>query len=508
MPVSLKKAEQLARITTLGSLAFMIGWGLVSVVAEIRPFWIDEWRVIYNLKFKDAHALWGQLDFLQQFPRCYLEIIKAFTSCFDYSYFSLRLPSFIAGTLTILVCYDLMNRIYSRDRINRFLFVMILVSASTFTGYYVQIKQYSMDLLLCLIALWQLLELLKVNSMQPLRRGSYVLLCASLLVAPFFSYTYPITIAPVFFIQVTHSISGIHNRVVSRREWKLLFLQLFPLFLSAAGIIVFYVTDAAQLMADKPMHHFWAHLMMDDGFSAKVFFYGFYNLFAEIGSGIFYWCVFGVLGTLSFFTGTWAILKGLREKKFRDYDPVLLYSSLLLLTVFGLFFAGMLPLGEPRLNAFAIPSVSVLIIRFLEQLNKNSIERSISRSLSVLIYVGVTGNIFTTFYASVTGPDYDKKMAIYRTTQEAIRWAETNRMPIFVTPDVAWPYDRTQNLPFNTTVPGDWVLKTFPAYHVTAAIPVYSIPDIATISEEIKRLPPDVKMVLAGAGSSFRVVIR
>lgn len=164
----------------------MIGWGLIMVIAQVKPFWVDEWRVIYNLKYKTPAMLWGPLDFLQQFPRVYLEIIKAFTDLFGYSYIALRLPSWVIGTFTIIFCYRLMNRIYGKNHFNRFLFVMILVSACTFTDYYVQIKQYTMDILLSLAALWQFIEILRLKGEKLTNNRRYFLLCASFLVVPFF----------------------------------------------------------------------------------------------------------------------------------------------------------------------------------------------------------------------------------------------------------------------------------------------------------------------------------
>ena len=43
--------------------------GLVNTFFFTKPFWIDEWRIIYNLKTRSVPGLWDTLDFLQQFPR-------------------------------------------------------------------------------------------------------------------------------------------------------------------------------------------------------------------------------------------------------------------------------------------------------------------------------------------------------------------------------------------------------------------------------------------------------
>lgn len=78
---------KITRIITIATLLFLIAWGFISVIFPVRPFWIDEWRIIYNLKFKTAEGLRGPMDFMQQFPRAYLQLIKAFTALFNCSYF-------------------------------------------------------------------------------------------------------------------------------------------------------------------------------------------------------------------------------------------------------------------------------------------------------------------------------------------------------------------------------------------------------------------------------------
>jgi hypothetical protein len=132
----------------------------------------------------------------------------------------------------------------------------------------------------------------------------------------------------------------------------------------------------------------------------------------------------------------------------------------------------------------------------------------VANTLSVVLYVGLIGNICTTFYASISGPEYARKMEIYRSTQKAILLAQSQNIPALITPGIAWPYDTTQNLPFKNTVPGDWVLKTFPAYNVGEHIPVYAIRDLASLAEELRRLPPGIKSVIAGDGRYFRIIRR
>ena len=482
----------------------MVCWGLAQVVAEIRPFWVDEWRIIYNLKFKTAAQLWGPLDFMQQFPRAYITPIKWFTARFNYSYTALRLPSYLVGLSVIIFCYRLMNRLYNRNQFNRFLFVLVLISCSTFTDYFVEIKQYTMELLLSLVALWQLTELLEINTAIPLRKSRYLLLCASFLAVPLFSYSYPVAIAPVFMVVFVQYICVPRN---ANTSGKILFLKFFPLLLCAISISIFYLVDASQLLHDQNMHKFWGHLLMDGGFSWRSFFINFYMLFAEVGSGFVFWYLFGIFGIASFIFGINRAL----NSKYRGSDNsvfIRLYSVGLLLLAIALFAAGKLPLGEPRLNAFTIPAISILLIHFFDFLAARGAKGRFTKILATLFYVGLIGNIYTTFFASFTGSGYTRKMAIYTATEAAITLAEAKNLPIFVTPGVAYPYEKTKNLPYETTIPGDWVLKTFPAYKVADGIPVVAIDSLAEVSAATRRLPASSNAVIAGDGISYKIITR
>ena len=508
-PMQIKNPEKVVRIAVITTLSFMVCWGLVSVVAEVRPFWVDEWRIMYNLKFKSATELWGPLDFMQQFPRVYMQIVKVISGAFNYNYFGLRITSYIIGSFTIVFCYRLMNKIFSPTHFNRFLFVMILISCSTFTLYYVQIKQYTMDMLLSVIAVWQLWELINLD-VKNLRIRRYLLLCLSLLIVPFFSYIYPVAIAPVFIVALVQSIYILKDTNILDKT-GILVIKWLPLCLCAISIGVFYIVDVSQLLQDQGMRRWWGPLLLDQGFNWGFFLYSIYNLFAEIGSGLVYWIIFGTLGTIAFFYGIYNSARNLYGNKNSPLGWLRLYSVLLLVFVFMLFLLKKLPVGEPRLNAFTIPAISILIIYFLDELKHKRAGNKISWGISFVLSLGLIGNIYTTFIAAITDPKYAKEMDIYRSTQKAILLAQTNKIPIFITPGVAYPYDSTVNLPFKNTVPGDWVLKSFPAYCPANRISVYPINDLKDLKKLeniIDHLPDNITEVLVGDGIAYHIIKR
>lgn len=465
------------------------------VVAEIKPFWVDEWRVVYNLKFKTAAQLWGPMDFMQQFPRVYLTLVKWFTSAFDYSYFSLRFPAWLAGVGALLLSYKMMHRLFAKECWYRYLFVMIIVSSYTFTEYYVQTKHYTMDILLSVAALWQLTELMKVQE-RGMKMAQYMLLCGSFVVFPFFSYTYPVAIAPVFAVIFLRSVlPGGRQRLLM--TW-------LPLMLSAISIGIFYVVDVKQLMADKGMQAWWGHLMMAKGFSLYDFCYNLFNLFAETGSGLLFWILFGIVGLAGLCYGIYTSAVHLR-KGYDSRESIVLYSTVLIVLVLVLGVAGKLPVGEPRLNAFVIPSIAILMITVFDKLI-NTRWGKVAAVLPVLFYAGVTGNIYTTAINTVASPVVAKRLQTYKATESALAIAEAGKLPILITPGVAFPYDTTQNLPFYNTVPGDWVIKTFPGYKVGAALPVVGINDTSEWPKAIMQM--SATSAMAGDGLHYRIVRR
>jgi hypothetical protein len=79
---------------------------------------------------------------------------------------------------------------------------------------------------------------------------------------------------------------------------------------------------------------------------------------------------------------------------------------------------------------------------------------------------------------------------------------------VLITPGVAYPYENTVNFPYDGTVPGDWVLMTFPGYRVGAGVEVFAIQDSNDIMKQINQLPGNVKMAMVGDGLNYRIVKR
>ena len=499
MAFSETKTNNILKYITLATLFFMVCAGLYQVVCPVRPFWIDEWSIIYNLKFKSPADLRGPLVFMQQFPRVYLLAVKWFSSQLDYSYFSLRFPSFFVGVCTMVLGYRLMGRLFSGTCSSRFLFVLAVISASTFTEYFVQVKQYTMDIFLSLAALAQLLVLLRIAAGKQVIWWRYALLCAGFAACPFFSYTYPIVIAPVFATLAVQAVR-VYKCTSTTGKGSILAKTAFPLVLCAASIVVFYKADVAQVMKDCGMKQYWGDIMMVNGFNARIFFRGLALLFAQVGSGLLFQVIFGVLG----FAGFVYAVAGIAAPGPRPcctQQQVRLYCVSLLTLVLLLFAAGKLPVGEARLNSFTVPAITILVVCFIAWLATLRIRQGVVTGLILVIFAGTAGHIFTSYKKAMTGAEHQKRLALYIKEEQSIKRAQAADLPLVVPSAAAYPYDTVINFPGTSqranvlcypdgrknhqeltsgiNMPADWVIKTLPAYSVRQNMPVYAIDRIS-----------------------------
>ncbi len=477
-------------------MLFTVAFGAALVLNEWKPFWVDEWRIIFNLKFRSVPRLWAQLDYMQQFPRVYLSIIKGFTAPLDYSYSALRLPSFIIGTGLILCTWRLMNRIYPDVAPLKYLFVLLPVCSLTFSGYYVQIKQYTMDMLMSFLAMWQLLQLIRLASGELSRRG-YVLQCFMCFLMPFFSYTYPVVIVPAYALVMMRAFR--QNAENSRQNMARFAL---PLVAAMIGNGIFYLVDVRQLMADGGMKMFWGHLMLRDGYSWKALSVA-PDLFTKILELSVFNTILGYLALIAFLMRLGLLLFGRQGWDDAPKAIVAYYSVLLISEMLILFLAGKLPLGESRLNAFAIPAISILFIWLLDagynRCRKWPADIATCLLLGGVIYAGIHAQL-----APFQEERYERKLAVYRATETALREADAKHLPILITPEVAYPWHQSRNFPFYDAIPGDWVLKTLPGYHMRTGLPVINISDMGVADSVFATLPYGA--AIAGDGLQYRML--
>ncbi len=426
----------------------------------------------------------------------------------------MRLPALVMAIASIFLLFHLKKKIFPGGTVFSYLFILILISSQTFTDYLVQVKQYEIEIFLCLLALWQLVTLLEIGEHRlPANKYKYFLLCLSFAAAPFFSYTYPIAVAPVFPIAILYAASL--KKQTTGNKTNLLPL-LIPLAITCAAIIIFYFIDVKQLMADNRMYTSYRRMLGHEKDESHVF-ENFWTFFSLLGSGLIFEIIFGVLGIASFAYGIYKVAKTKRQHYTRA-DYFRLYAVLLLLLTLGLIFSGKLMGGVARLTAFTVPSIAILIISFFEDLNTKYLYVKIANIVATIVFVGLIGNILSTCINTFTYPEYSNRIKTYRNTAEALKLARLGKMPILITDGVRGDKILTHDsipgkVQFNTITPeqiagadtlcAEVVLKVNPGYKAWDPIPVYWLPDTKWANEYMQQLPPDIKTAMVCDGINF-----
>jgi hypothetical protein len=256
------------------------------------------------------------------------------------------------------------------------------------------------------------------------------------------------------------------------------------------------------------MKHYWGHLMMNNGFAILEFAEHVFHLFAQAGAGLLFWSLFGVSCTASFFYCIRKCYINIKASTHTIQDSAVLYSVLLILLIMVLNIMGKLPIGEPRLNAFAIPAIAVMLVTMLTDIAKMKKYKKTAQITFFILFAGPVGNVYSTIAACFTDSKYAQRMEIYHATQAALNRANIEQMPIFITPGVAYPYENTVNFPFDNNVPGDWVLMTFPAYKMGHSGLVFAINDTTNTKDYVERIPENTDSLMIGDGINYKFISR
>jgi len=511
--------EKVVKIATISIVAYLLCFGIAEAFFPIRPFWNDEWRLIYNLKFKTESQLWGRLDLLQQCPRVLLTILKKITAAFDYSYTSLRLPALVLTIANVLFCFHLKGRLLPGKQVFSNLLILIFISSQTFTDYMVQVKHYEMDIFLTLLALWQLITLLDVCEGTRVPASKYLLLCVSFAVAPYFSYIYPIAVAPVFGVIFFRSILSMKRGPVTTGKAKWLLSVCLPLLLAVISIAIFYMIDVKQLMADNSMYASYKSMLGKEKIANNSL-TDLWNLFALVGSGVLFEIIFGILGIAAFCYGAYRLLKMKIENYTRE-DHIRVYGVALIVFTLVLIFTGKVMGGVARLVVFTVPSISLLIVSLLSDLKTRLGYIKPGNAITAILFLGLFGNIISTCINTFTYTEYQNRITTFRHTGEALALARANKVPILYTDGLRGdPLKDTLAAPghidSNTITPeqvagvdllcAEVVLKVNPGYKIWEPIPVYWIPGTKFAREYVRQIPAPYTTAVVTDGINYTIV--
>lgn len=140
-------------------LAVVIGIFLRIYGLGIQSFWFDELCTIAFISYKSIQATLAYILLLDVHPPIYLLLMKVISKIFGISEISMRLPSAIAGIMSIFFMYFMTRKIFNKS-IAASATIMLALSGSAI--YYSQeARSYSILLLFSIISTLLWLDMLK-----------------------------------------------------------------------------------------------------------------------------------------------------------------------------------------------------------------------------------------------------------------------------------------------------------------------------------------------------------
>lgn len=511
------KFERYIKIACWSVVILLVLLGLTEALFQIRPFWNDEWRLTYNVKFKSIPQLWGVLDLIQECPRTLLSALKVIAQFFDYSYYSFRLPALVFTVANLGMVFYLRKRLFGNNSIWSYLFVMVIIGSDTFVNYIVQFKHYEVDYFLCLVGIWQYLTLLDILKRKYVSAGKWLLLCSSFAVAPFFSYVYPIVVTPVFFLVLQVWLLERKSYRYTRSDYA---KAIAPLVFCTIGIVLFYWVDVRHMLGDTDMYQSY-QVMLGLEKSENPLLHNFWSFFSLLGSGLVFEIIWGVTGMLSFFYNL-GIVRKVRSVFKSEFDAVRLYGIYLIVLTLVLVFSGKLMGGVGRLVAFTVPSLALLISYALQQMADNMRLRKVAAGVYVVLFLGLCGSVVTCGINTFTYKEYANRIHTFHSLGDALKEARQRKVPLLYTqgvygnplPDTSALGQISDNNIVKSHAKGwdgmcaEVLVKVNPEYKMWDSIAIYFIGGMKDKLAYVNQLPSNYVGAVVTNGQRYEYVAR
>jgi len=219
------------RIVEIGSIAF-IAIGIILALFNFfynRSLWVDEAMLSLNIVDRSFLELLEPLDMAQVAPIGFLWVEKVFTLIFGDHDWALRIFPLMAFLASIPLFFDL-NLKATNARTFAFISTALFSLSTYLIKYASEVKQYSVDVLVCVAILWSALYFLKNRS-----RSSAVYLALIGAVSVWFSNVSIIVLFAaglyVFFQIFLRDRNKIGSAILPILAWVVSFGVYYPLFI-------------------------------------------------------------------------------------------------------------------------------------------------------------------------------------------------------------------------------------------------------------------------------------
>gem|GEM_PF-1334310 len=436
----------------IGLILLTVGSQIYSLV-NMKGFWLDEWFILYNIKFHSYSGLFGNLFYMQQFPRIYLCIVKFISELFNYNYFAIRVLPFSIQVINVLLVYFLISKIvFPNSKLKAFLFILFFLSFHTTIFYFSQLKAYTMDIFFTFMSIWYFYYLSRNYKTIKIKSFGYVGMLFFIFSGSFFSYTFPIVVTPILFIFLITFLSEFF-------KGKLSLKPLIPIVIFMVALVLNYFTDLKFVLTNKGQYqNFDMYVMQYHSlgsiikslfnivwiFTSMFFFDKAYNTYFL---GLLYFVKIIVLisalsGFLLVFYRNFIKLKIKKIKYFSTISyfnapGIEIYLLGLFFATLVLYFLKMLPVGTHRINYFCFTfSTYFLITGVFFIISKYN------RIKYFLLPIILFASIFPTIRMNINeinGSDMDFDQKIYVNVGKAVLAAQSVHLPIIVSYNEFYP---------------------------------------------------------------------
>lgn len=430
---------------------------ITSVLSQLytlsigKAFWLDEWFLLYNIKFRTYAGLFSNLDYIQQIPRVYLALLKYCAETFNYSYYSLRaIPTLVQGANIYLICFFVSKILFREGGYKRYLFITLFISYHSSLFYFSQFKQYSMEMFITILCFLSFNYFSKPNKLRRSLGITWILTGILFITGPLLSYSFPIVAAPVIlFLSLAIILQEIDFK--TRLRYSLL-ISAFVI-----GLSLSWFTDLRFVLFDKSQYGNFSENIMN--YSSLTGWENALHSFIWLLTSIFFFdrsypligmILLYLLKALTFTLVSCGIvvevrrlffnkrlLAWLRTLSMNNSPSSGTYFLGILMATLTLFAIKILPVGAHRLTYYCVlPLAYFFVIGLAEVLNyKTKFNISL---IPCALFIG----LFPALRSSLNefkneNLNFDQR--IYNNVGEAIKLARMENLPIVVRKNTFYP---------------------------------------------------------------------
>lgn len=371
-----ERSKRFFNVLIFSALFISVFVNLYTIIFS-KAFWLDEWFIIFNIKYRSFLGLFGPLDYIQEFPRAYLALVRQFVVFLNYSMYSYKIIPYVVQVVNLVLLIAVLKKLLYKNEWFKQFSVYIMFSYNLITVFYfTKVKQYTMDMCFTLLAFLQFHYILK-NAKNMKCSKEYAVILLVIFFGPLLTYGYEICVVPSLVLLVILFIDSIRKKQTN-------YLFLIPLLVFAVSLGIVYQINLKYMFSNGPQQGaFYKYFIHYDNpvvfikqimFSFDKFLCSLFCMPGNISSKY----IMGGLALLRYVFGLLTVtgiiyslirmgrafyhkedIFTLAESSGNSYR---FYFVVCFLSVFFLYCIGKLPVGEARLDYYAFLMLAYFVV--------------------------------------------------------------------------------------------------------------------------------------------------